>query len=212
MGIDQESGFRYKCTYHTQVKNSPEPEHQDAGPESLFQQLCSCSGRTRENVPARQPRPGPHTSTRTRIRPEPRATPGHIPSRALRPHRHWPLHGRDVNGNVFKERMTLAWEGRGSCHLRPALPSSSRSQRVQGQYGLQPRHPGHPATRVSFGSFLAVPWGWLACPRAVGKAGSGGTCVPCVPALAEEEGAVRLPWPWLFKVQEWTDAGTRGGI
>lgn len=210
--------FLYKHTYRTQVKNSPEREHQDAWPERSAQRLCSCSGRTWESVPTCPGAAGPAHQRSHPIRPGPGATPGHVLPRARRPHHRRPLHGRGANGHVLKERMTRAGEGQGRGHplLRELLPCALPFCLSQGHNEFRASvayNPGTPAVQPPERPLVSLLCRTAGQPaHGNGKAWLGGTRVPCVPDLAGEGGAGHRLWPWLFKVQEWTDARTRGGI
>lgn len=221
--------FLNKCTYHTQVKNSPKPERREATAREQGSAALPAQGepaRTREKVPARPPR----AVTRTPLRPGPGATPGHVPGRACS---HAPAaparKGHEKHSEVLKGRMTGAPEGQGSGRplLRELWPCAPPFHPPQGHNQFRASVACNPGTRAI--QPPECPPVLLLCGRAGQPARGqwerpavwGGTRVCPVgrPRRTRGEqgtspsggvGSGHQPWPRLFKVQERTDAGMRG--
>lgn len=207
-GLIRRVVFLYKCSYHTGVKNSLEPEHQDASrPEGSSQQLCSCSGRSGGNVPAR---PGPAPPAHRHPHPHQTWARGDArarPARALRPRHHGPCPERAQTATASRTdgagpgrgggRATVCYRSRHPTPCPPIVPK------------VTARHPGPAATRTPSGNSPAGPRGWSACHGQWERLPlRPGLCRVCGPRRRAKQGTSS----WLFKGREWTDAGMGEGI
>lgn len=150
VGLTRTVVFLNKCTYHTQVKNSPKPERREATAREQGSALCPLRENQRE--PGRRfppTRRAPSLAPRSDLGQEPpQATSqaglsSHAPAAPARK-------GHEKHSEVLKGRMTRAPEGQGSGRplLRELWPCAPPFHPPQGRNQFRASVACNPGTRA----------------------------------------------------------------